>query len=68
MSMKDLEHALDIVESLLDEEESQKKFSDLSQLHHILKCAQDRVDQSITFDSFAGTIGDADCDGYLQVT
>ena len=67
MSMQDLDHAFDIIDSLLDGEQNQRKLHDLSQLHQILKCTKDRVDQSITFDSFAGAIDNEDCSGYLQV-
>ena len=67
MQTQDLDNALDIIESLLEEELNEKKVSDLSQLQEILKCTKDHVDQSITFDSFAGAINDDDCSGYLQV-
>ena len=67
MSMQDFDHAFDIIDSLLDGEQNQRKLHDLSQLHQILKCTKDRVDQSITFDSFAGAIDNEDCSGYLQV-
>ncbi|KAL5255967.1 hypothetical protein ACHWQZ_G011245 [Mnemiopsis leidyi] len=66
MSMQDFDHAFDIIDSLLDGEQNQRKLHDLSQLHQILKCTKDRVDQSITFDSFAGAIDNEDCSGYLQ--
>ena len=69
MSMPDIDHALGIIESLLDDEADEKKQSDLSQLHEILKSTKVRVTQSITFDSFTGAIEleDEDCSGYLQV-
>ena len=67
MSMQDFDHALDIIDSLLDGEQNQRRLNDLSQLHQILTCTKDRVDQAITFDSFAGAIDDEDCSGYLQV-
>lgn len=66
MSMKDFDHALNIIDSLLDGEQNQTRLNELSQLHQILKCSKDRVGQSITFDSFAGAIDDEDCSGYLQ--
>jgi len=65
--MKDFDHALNIIDSLLDGEQNQTRLNELSQLHQILKCSKDRVGQSITFDSFAGAIDDEDCSGYLQV-
>ena len=67
MPTQDLDNALDIIEGLLEEEENQKKVGDLSQLLELLKCTKDHVTQSITFDSFTGTIDDDDCSGYLQV-
>ena len=68
MTRQELDHALQLVVCLLDENQDEKTRRDLSELSEILTSARSKADTSITFDSFAGTIEDEEqCSGYLQV-
>ena len=68
MAIEELENALEITASLLEKEECVETRKDLSTLTNLLHVVRERVGQSITFDSFAGTIETDDCSGYLQVS
>eukprot|EP00116_Pleurobrachia_bachei_P007978 sb/3468240/ len=67
MTQQELDHALQLVECLLDEDHDEKTRHDLNELSQLLSSARNKADTSITFDSFAGAIEDEEqCSGYLQ--